>query len=422
MKVLEELAGKYIKKESNNIYRVENYSDSEEDIKKAIIRAKNALASKTIAFSLDDFVLVRITDERNYPRNFKYFPNDETNSWKKIENPFFPIVGYLKYNVDEFYRTLDVGCPHEDINYEKFNIITPRYRDTKHFSINSLASNVNRLFFDPIRFDKEKAVIIIEPLKERITDSRLAILNPVDTFFDIHETPLDISPSAIFMVQEVFYNELDDLEFKEKLPNYQVFIYKDNPALAVDLVLSYLGYIPQRSYHQSFIKSQYFFDNGIEVNDEEYIKQYQNYMEYLNQFYLHTSYLEVPEIYAKVRRESARDYIGMPGVLHSETKYRVSEQARNLESDIKTYQEYITYIFSLAGINDKVRSDYLHLVKEDVLDIGNDPVERTFFQSFRAYEELLRAIIVKLTYPVFDGYTKKFNEHQLSKKDIKHQG
>ena len=422
MNVLEELASKYIKNVSKNIYYVENYSDSEEEINKAIIRAKNTLASKPIAFSLDDFVLVRIVDERNYPRNFKYFQNDETNSWKKIENPFFPVVGYLKYNVDEFYRNLDVGCPHEDINYEKFNIITPRYRDTKHFSINSLASNVHRIFFEPIRFDKERAVIIIEPLKIRITDSRLAILNPVDTFFDIHDNPMDISQSAIFMVQEDFYNELDDREFKEKLQNYQVFIYKDNPSLAVDLVLSYLGYIPQRSHHQSRIKSQYFFDQGIEINDEEYINQYQNYIEYLNQFYLHTSYLEVPEHFAKNRAINAKDYVGMPGVLHSETKYAESEQKRNLESDIKTYQEYITYIFSLAGINDKVRRDYLNLVKEDVLDIGNAPIERTFFKSFREYEELIRNIIVKLTYPVFDGYTKKFNEQQLSKKDIKRQG
>ena len=99
MEILEELARKYIKKTSDNIYYLDDYSDDEEKIQKAIIRAKSFLASKPITFSLDDFVLVRITDEKNYPRNFKYFPYNERNAYAQIENPFYSLVGYLIMSV-----------------------------------------------------------------------------------------------------------------------------------------------------------------------------------------------------------------------------------------------------------------------------------------------------------------------------------
>lgn len=422
MKVLEDLASKYIKKLSNNVYQLADYSYDEKIIERAIINAKKYLASKPIAFSLDDFVLVRITSKKNYPCNFKYFALDERNAYANIENPFYPLVGYLKYDVDDFYRDLDVGCSHEEIEYDSYDLISPRYRDTKHFSINSLASNIYKMFGYKVEFDKEQSVITIEPLKEKIEDPRLVNLNPVDTFFNLKNQPMDISEQAIFMIQEDFYNEIMDIEFKERLKKYSVFLYKENPALAVDLVLSFLGYIPQRSKNQSTLKPSYYYVNHEEISDEEYIRQYQIYMEYLNQIYLHTTYLKVPEYYEKKRRSHARDFVGLPGVLHSETKYATSEQTRNIASDIKTYQEYVTFIFSIAEVNPEITSEYLKLIESDVLEIGSDPIKRTFFESFHKYESVIRDMMVKLTYPKYDKLTKEFNQRQLAKIDRKRQG
>lgn len=422
MKKLEELASKYIKKTSDNIYYIDGYEEDEESIKKAIIEAKSILASKPIAFSLDDFVLVRITSEKNYPRNFKYFALDERNAYVPIENPFYSLIGYLRYGVNDYYRDLEVGCPHEEINYEAYNIIAPRYRDTKHFSINSLASNIYQMFGYKVEFDKGKSVIIIEPLKERINDPKLVNLNPVDTFFDLKDSSLDISKNAVMVIQEDFLKDSQDQEFKEKLQNYPVFIYKTNSALAVDLVLAFLGYIPQRSVQQSKLKPECFFVNHQEISDKEFIRQYQEYIEYLNQTYLHTTYLQVPEYYQKNRRSHARDFIGLPGVLHSETAYAHAEQERNIESDINVYKEYISYMFSHIGVSSNILTDYLKLVEDDVMDIGSLPIKRTFFESFRKYENVIRDMVVKLTYPKYNELTEEFNQRQLSKIDKSRQG
>lgn len=422
MKVLEELASKYIKKFSDNVYYLDAYTDDEKQIKKAIITAKNILATNPIAFSLDDFVLVRITAEKNYPHNFKYFPYDERNAYAQIENPFYPLVGYLKYNVDDYYSNLDVGIPHDEIEYDSYNLISPRYRDTKHFSINSLASNIYQLFGYKVEFDKDKSMIIIEPLKERMQDSRLVSLNPVDTFFDLKDHPMDISSKAVIMIQEDFLKEIEDKEFKEKLKNYQLFIFKDNPALAVDIVLAFLGYIPQRSLQQSKLEPEYFFDSGKEINDKEFIRQYQKYIEYLNNEYLNTTYLDVPKEYAENRKRNARDFIGLPGILHSETEYAKVEQKRNIDADIKTYINYISYMFNQVDIAEEILKDYLTLIEYDVKNIGTAPIKRTFYESFHKYEYVIRDMIVKLTYPKYDELTKEFNNRQLAKIDKKRQG
>ncbi|MDE6140981.1 MAG: hypothetical protein K2G03_00105, partial [Bacilli bacterium] len=126
-----------------------------------------------------------------------------------------------------------------------------------------------------------------------------------------------------------------------------------------------------------------------EINDKEYIKQYQEYIEYLNQFYLHTTYLQVPEYYEKNRRSHARDFIGLPGILHSETKYATSEQNRNIQADIKTYKEYISFVFSVAEVNPSITHEYLKLVECDVLDNENYLIKRTFSESFHKYEEVV---------------------------------
>lgn len=421
MRSLEELANNYINKLTDNFYQLSNYANDEIIIERAIIRAKHTLGSKPIAFSLDDLCLVRITSENNYPRNLKFFALDERNSYRLIENPFYAIIGYFKYDIDDLYKKIDIGIPHDKIEYNAYDLASPRYRDTKHFSINSLASNIYKFGGIKHEFDKEKAMIIIEPLKERITDSRLAILNPVDTFFDLHDDPMEISDSAIFMIQEDFFKELAE-EFKEKLTSHQVFLYSTNPALAVDIVLSFLGLIPQRSFQQSELKSKYFFENDIEINDEEYIKSYKQYMEYLNQHILHTSYLQVPEEYAIVRQKYAPEYVGLPGVLHSETKYAKSEQERTIKRDIQTYREYITYMFKQTSIDLSFLEDYLALVEDDVRSIGNLPFKRTFSKSFDKYEPIIRDMLITLTYPKYCQLTQEFNNKTLSKIDINRQG
>lgn len=415
MQGLQEEAIKYIKRIAPNRFVVTKCDDKDYAFRNAIIKYK--YENPKVDFSLDDFVLVRIVDEKNFPYDFTYHPTLIGDCPYEMENPFYPTLMML--HCDRDYDSYDVSVPHEDID-SNMNLIGFRYRATKHFSINSLASNVYEFFNQSSIFDTGN-FIIIEPLKERLNDKRLVNLNPVDTFFDLSEDDMDVSEKAIFLIEEKYLDYYENIPFiKRRLDKSTVFIYKKNASLATDIVLSYLGYIPQHSQQQLKLREEYYFVDYEMIGDKEFIQEFQNYIEYLNRKYLNTSYFNISE---EIKRKRKKEYYSIPGLFHADTKYYLEEDDKRIENDIKIYEEYLKMIFNhISFMNQNKINEIINCVKDDVLDIGSQPFKRTFISTHRKHGDAFLNTLGEMGYPEYKRLTDNFNNQQLKQVNYKRRG
>lgn len=315
MEELQELSSKYIEHIDKNIYLLNHYEKDKEQILEKIVTEKYKSALTTLSFKEEDLVLVRTVGQENFPINLEYYPLDERNCYRYIDNPFKFLLLELKQEKD-VYADITIGYNKSKLNIRENELVAYGYRNTKHFSINGLASNIYGPFLHQLRFDNGIA-IIIESLKGKIEDPRLVNLNPVDTFFDLENSSMKIDENAIILIQESqirdFFNKE---ELKEKLKTHRIYLYQDNPSLAVDLALMYHGYVPQHSKQQCLLDIEYCDYQGRTISDENYLNQWKEFIEKLNQKYLSTTYINVPDSINIRRAMRHRSLIGLPGVLH----------------------------------------------------------------------------------------------------------
>ena len=401
----------YISTVKKNVYKI---TFSEEDIKiieKYIIHEKT---SHSRPLTINDLYLIRITTKENFPRNMTYFPIDDRNYYHYIRNPFNFILGYKEYNIGK-YKNIDYGGKVEQNSMHKNKIISYWFRDTKHLSINGLASNIYNFGSINHIFDNGD-FIIIEPLKNRINDPRLIIINPVDTFFDLHDSEMKIGNDAICIINESLYQTLDPTTL-ENIGNRKVFLFNSNASTATDIVLLFLGVLPQHSVNQSRLEPEYYFIDKKEISDEKYIQDFQMLIEDVSQTYLQKSYLNLPPEIVKQRKEYWQEMIGVPGILHSETPYFKQEQKKDEQARIKTYQDYM--LGMIPFVTDKVSEESIKMVissiEEDVKERNCLPIEETFFSTYQKYEDTLLNIMLDLSYPTFQKYTTEFNQKRLQK-------
>lgn len=247
-------------------------------------------------------------------------------------------------------------------------------------------------------------------------------LNPVDTFFDLQNSSLKIGENAIFMIQEdkidlLFKNK----EIKQKLQSKTIYLYNEEPKIAVDLVLMYNDYIPQHSYQQSKLEVEYSHQQC--VNDEQYLNKFKEFIDQLNRKYLDTTYINVPTSIEKQRKLYTQEYLGLSGVLHSETPYAILDDKKNLQENISTYEQYIPYIFDKSTSFDMlVANKVIESIKKDVIELGVSPFEQQFSITTHKYENILLKVIEEVTYPEFKQITEKFNEKKLSKINSQRRG
>ncbi len=269
-----------------------------------------------------------------------------------------------------------------------------------------------------LRFDNGIA-IIIESLKGKIEDSRLVNLNPVDTFFDLENSSMKIDENAIILIQESqikdFFNKK---ELKEKLKTHRIYLYQDNPSLAVDFVLMYHGYVPQHSKQQCLLDIEYCDYQGRTISDENYLNQWKEFIEKLNQKYLNTTYINVPNRINIRRVMRRRSLIGLPGVLHIETAYFEDEQKRLFQENIATYEDYLSYLFNKSSTVDSLTTKkVIHSIKEQ------SPLFRPSFDSLRRHHKMtLLKVLEDLSYPEFKKSTEEFNKKKLLKIDTRRKG
>ena len=166
--------------------------------------------------------------------------------------------------------------------------------------MNGLASTVVVLCKATTTFDN-KEIIVIEPFKDHLGDN-LVNLNPVDTFYDLEDSSFTIGQNAdIIMDMDTYKKLISNDGIRDDLSKVRVFLYAPNNNLSscsgtsyqtimTDIVLCFLGYIPQHSIDQSELKPEYYFDGTKFIDDTDYLKKFQDYIEKLNITLLHQHY------------------------------------------------------------------------------------------------------------------------------------
>lgn len=397
-----------IKKISENLIFINADIVNQDELKKYIIDEKVKRINTGFQFNLGDLVIVRSIKESMFPINGYYFPLDKDNCYKGTLNPFDTFFGFIKYGYDKNYIK---GFSY-DYDTSFTNIYHPVYRDTKHFTINALSSNINELLMPSITFN-DRPIIIIEPMDEKINNGLLVNLNPIDTFFNLHNTCMEVSKRAVFLINEEKYKELIvKEEFKKIFNNHIIFLFNGTPSIACDIALLYLGILPQHSVGQrELIEESY--NNGQEiVSDKKYLKLFRNYIEYLNQVYLNSSYIRLPKDIIASRKKYERMY---PGMLHANTRFREEEVRNTMSYIIATYRDYMIYLAKLGNHDFKANlNDMINLIEYDVKD-KYPTIKLTFFELQQQYERILKEYLSEVGYNKFINVTKEFNDKQLEK-------
>ena len=407
-----ELINQYISTIKRNIYKLTYSSEDIKKLKEYIILKKNSYRNP---LTIDDLYLVRITKGKYLPKNMIYFPLDHRNCLRYIDNPFKYIIGWTEHKIGE-YVNMDLGGKLEKGAFEKNKLATYYYRDTKHFSINGIASNIYH-FLGPRHIFDDGDCIIIEPLKNKIKDPRLVILNPLDTFFDFHEKEMKIGKDAIFIIKDSVYDTLDSSTLK-KLGDRKVYPFDNDASTATDIVLLSIGILPQHSVEQSKLISENYYRGKQEISDEQYLNSFQDLIEKVSRTYLHQSYQNLPLEIIEERKIHFKEMVGIPGILHSETPYFKEEQEKNEQSEIKTYQEYMLGLIPLIdSIHEETIRKIIYTIEYDVKDRNNLPIVETFYETYHEHEKELLNIMLELSYPNFQKYTEEFNQKKLKKID-----
>ena len=395
---------KYIEQLNDNTFYVESNPNLRLSLLDEIIKEKRRRVKSNYQLTEDDFALVRIMKSKDFPKDLVYRTLSERAVTATVDNPFKLVISYTKYNID-YFADLDLGEKHELINPDDLKINYHPYRDTKHFSINGLCSDIKTMTTSYIYTNGD--VVVIEPLKNRLKDKRLVNLNPVDTFFDLKNKPMAISDNAIFIIRESAYIPLmNDEKIKDSLKERKKYIFNGDINVAVDIILCNLGYLPQHSRDQSYLETEF----SKAGDDQTYLKLFQDYIEYLSTKYLNLSYYEIPQEYINRRKQYNDEILALPGILHPDTKYGDIETNENIKNILKSYYDYLTVIFDVLGYNKNELSNFYKNIEQDVCQNYNKPYEQRFPNAFSKHENLMVSVVKDLTYPKLKTMTKKHNE------------
>lgn len=357
---LQNYSKQFIKELGHRLFEIRKiYSIDVDNLSKYIITQKIKNVEENVPLSISDIALVRTMSTDNFPKKLTYHTLQADGKIGSFANPFSKYLEYIKY-LEEF-KHIDVGCEHSNIDVSKLKIQYPLFRNTKHFSLNGLASNVVVLCKATAKFD-DKEIIVIEPFEDHLGDN-LVNLNPVDTFYDLADNPFKIGQNAVVIIDTDSYKRLiGDDSIRDDLSKVSVFLYDSNNNLSscsstsyqtivTDIVLSYLGYIPQHSVDQSELKPEYCFDGTKFIDDADYLKKFQDYMEKLNINLLNQHYYCISKSQIEKRRTKNGTIVNIPGTFHCETDFAFEENQTNINSILYCLQKYLTLLVEKFGLN-----------------------------------------------------------------------
>ena len=410
---LQNYSKQFIKELGHRLFEIRKIDSIDVDnLSKYIITQKRKNVEKNVPFSIGDIALVRTMATDNFPRNLMYHTLQADGKMGNFDNPFSKFLKYIKY-LEEF-KSIDVGCEHSDIDVSELKLQYPLFRNTKHFSLNGLASNVVVLCKATAKFD-DKEIIVIEPFEDHLGDN-LVNLNPVDTFYDLADNPFKIGQNAVAIIDTDSYKRLiSDNSIRDDLSKVSVFLYDSNNNLSscssvsyqtvmTDIVLSYLGYIPQHSVDQSELKPEYCFDGTKFIDDTDYLKKFQDYIEKLNINLLNQHYYCISKSQIEKRRTKNGTIVNIPGTFHCETDFAFEEDQTNINSILYCLQKYLTLLVEKFGLNSdlsvRIFESYSKNIKEyyskdfvaEYYDLGIEKEVMSYIEQI-GYENLVNATI-----------------------------
>lgn len=424
---LQNYSKQFIKELGHRLFEIRKIDSIDVDnLSKYIITQKRKNVEKNVPFSISDIALVRTMATDNFPRNLMYHTLQADGKMGNFDNPFSKFLEYIKY-LEEF-KSIDVGCERSDIDVSELKLQYPLFRNTKHFSLNGLASNVVVLCKATAKFD-DKEIIVIEPFKDHLGDN-LVNLNPVDTFYDLADNPFKIGQNAVAIIDTDSYKRLiSDDSIRGDLSKVGVFLYDSNNNLSscsstsyqtivTDIVLSYLGYIPQHSVDQSELKPEYCFDGTKFIDDADYLKKFQDYIEKLNITLLNQHYYCISKPQIEKRRTKNGTIVNIPGTFHCETDFAFEENQTNINSILYCLQKYLSLLVQKHGLDSglaaRIFESYSKNIKEyygkifvaDYYDLCIEKEVMSYIEQ-TGYENLVNATIAFNNNPIEYEDTKK---------------
>lgn len=424
---LQNYSRQFIKELDTHLFKIRTIDSTDVEIlSKGIITQKRKFVEENTSFSLKNLALVRTMSVENFPRNFMYHTLQSDGKMGNFDNPFSKFLEHIKY-LEEF-KNIDVGCERSDIDVSKLKLQYPLFRNTKHFSLNGLASNVVVLWKATARFD-DKEIIVIEPFEDHLSDN-LVNLNPVDTFYNLEDNPFKICQNAVVIIDTDSYKRLiSDDNIRDDLSKVSVFLYDSNNELSsrsnvsyqtivTDIVLSYLGYIPQHSFGQLELEPEYYFDGTKFIDDIDYLKKFQDYIEKLNISLLNQHYYCISKSQIEKRRTKNGTIVDIPGTFHCETDFAFDEKQTNINSILYCLQKYLTLLIEKYELNSdlavRIFESYSKNIKEyygknfvaEYYDLGIENEVIGYIEQI-GYENLVNATNAFNSNPIKYEDTKK---------------
>ena len=423
---LQNFSQDFINESETGLYKIRKIDSSDVDeLNKLIIIQKRKNVEENDPFSLNDIALVRTMTTDNFPRNLMYHTLQAEGKIGNFDNPFSRFLECIKY-LKEF-KHINVGCQRSDIDVSKLKIQYPVFRNTKHFSLNGLASNVVVLCNTTASFDN-KEIIVIEPFKDHLGDN-LVNLNPVDTFYDLGNNPFIIGQNAAIIMDTDTYKELiSDDSIRNDLSKVSIFLYAPNNNLSscssisyqtivTDIVLSYLGYIPQHSVDQCELKPEYCFDGTKFIDDADYLTKFQDYMEKLNNTLLHQHYYCISKSQIEKRRKKDGTIVNLPGTFHCETDFAYEEDKANINSILYCLQKYLSLLVEEYGLNCDLAARIFESYSKNIKEYYGKNFTAEYYDL--AIEDEVVSYIKQIGYENLVNATIVFNNNPIKYEDIK---
>ncbi len=309
-------------------------------LKKQIVKAKQKFIESGKRLGEEDLFLVRTMEK--LPDDLVYRSFAHRGLYTTMRNPFERLLE-------------DRGMSSDEI--KSCEIVCPIYRDTVHFAVNGIVSNV--WYSDDFT---NRGIAVIEPLEDHLNE-KLVNLNPVDTMIDVGKSDEPISQNAVFIIEKNLYNKLSS-DMVRKLNGRKIVLfdsskYKDlnNDSsyilpleIVTDLVICNMGYLPQHSRGQTSLNVETYTIDGDYYSDKNYLEAFTNLIDKISYEKLGVGYYNIPEE-LKEKREYDKDRFG---IYHWDTKYYEEEQSINYNNRLIYIEKYLNMLREKLGLPDNM--------------------------------------------------------------------